>query len=543
MSRIFLRLLPSALGFCILSVAAFAQPAEETAPAETDQPDMVETDGGTPKITPSDWTPKLDGVEMRHTHDTCTIGGETFPYTATAGKLPITNEAGETQAHMFFVSYTRDDIDDARSRPISFFFNGGPGSSSVWLHLGAFGPKRVEMGDAGSILAPPYRMIPNDGTILDVTDIVFIDPPTTGFSRAAEGVSPSRFHGLDEDSRVVSEFIRQYVSRFHRWSSPKFIGGESYGTTRAAALAGRLQGTHGMFLNGVILISSILDFSTARFDNNNDLPYILFLPTMTATAWYHGQLGEDVAPDLPAAIKAAEEFAMEEYASALLKGARLTSEERRAIAAKLARLLGVDAQFVLDRNLRVSMGSFCKELLRDDARTVGRLDSRFIGIDRTPAGESYSYDSSYAAIQGPYTAALNDYVRGELKWEDDLPYEILSGRVRPWNYGRFENRYVDVSDTLRSAMTQNQAMRVFLASGYYDFATPYFAADHVMAHMKLDTSLRDNIDVEYYEAGHMMYVHADSRRKLRDDLVRYFETTLQSVLEEEDESAARTGPK
>ena len=457
------------------------------------------------------------------TQHSLTLNGATIHYTATAGTMPLLNEDGSARANVFFVAYTRDEVLDVGKRPITFTFNGGPGSSSVWLHLGAFGPKRVLMSDRGDPIGPPYRLIENEGSLLDLTDLVFIDPVTTGFSRAAEGEDPGQFHGVEEDVESVGEFIRLYTTRFERWSSPKFLVGESYGTTRAAGLAGHLQERHGIFLNGVILVSSILNFQTARFNPGNDLPYILFLPTYTATAWYHGQLDDDLSQDLQSTLAEVEAFALGDYTLALMQGANLPEPQRRGIAERLARYTGLSVDFIEQSDLRLRSNRFAKELLRGKRRTVGRLDSRFKGIDADAAGESYDYDPSYAAIQGPYTALLNDYVRRDLGFESDLTYEILTGRVRPWNYGeQAENQYLNVADTLRSAMTKNQSLRVFIASGRYDCATPYFATDYTFSHLGLDPDLMDHVTTRYYESGHMMYIHKPSLIRLKEDLSVFY---------------------
>lgn len=496
------------IGSAILAIAmggaAIPSGAQEpaTPPAE-EQPAPVK----------AEWSKDL--VSTQHT---IAIDGAAIAYTATAGTMALLEESGKVRANLFFVAYTRDGVEDTSSRPITFTFNGGPGSSSVWLHLGLFGPKRVVMNDDATPVPPPFQLVDNEHSLLDVSDFVFIDPVMTGYSRAAEGVNAGEFHGVNEDVESVGEFIRLYATRFKRWDSPKFLAGESYGTTRAAGLSGHLQGRHGMYLSGIMLISSILDFQTARFDVGNDLPCVLFLPTYCATAWYHGRLDEALQRNLRTTLDEVEEFALGEYAQALLLGDRLSAEEQSRLAAKVARYCGVSQEFIEQCNLRPSIGRFAKELRRDERRTVGRLDSRFVGIDRDAAGDGYSYDPSYAAIQGPYSAALNHYVRGTLKYENDLPYEILTGRVQPWSYGRNQNQYLNVAETLRSAMTQNPALRVFVANGYYDLATPYFATEHTFNHMSLDATLRGNVTMGYYESGHMMYIHGPSLARLRGNL-------------------------
>jgi carboxypeptidase C (cathepsin A) len=425
------------------------------------------------------------------------------------------------KASVFYVAYTRDDVSDMAQRPVMFTFNGGPGSSSVWLHLGAFGPRRVEMGDAGALLPPPYKLVDNESSLLDVTDIVFIDPVSTGYSRPAPGESPNQFHGIEEDVQSVGDFIRLYATRNKRWSSPKFLAGESYGTTRAAGLSGYLQQRYGMYLNGIILVSTILNFETAEFNSGNDLPYVLYLPTYTAIAWYHKRLPVDLQGDLHKAVAESESFAKGEYSTALMAGDALPKAQHDEIVQKLSRLTGLSADYIERTNMRVEIERFTKELLRSERRTVGRIDGRFTGIDKDAAGDSPEYDPSIAAIIGPYTATLNDYVRGDLKFDSDLPYEILTGRVYPWSYKPFENKYVDVGETLRSAMTQNPFLHVFVAKGYYDLATPYFAAEYTFDHLGLDPSLRGHLSGAYYESGHMVYAHMPSLAKLKVDTAQF----------------------
>lgn len=465
------------------------------------------------------------------THGTVVINGAPVSYTATAGTLVINEEdpenktAPKAKTTIFYIAYTRNDIDDPGARPLTFSFNGGPGSSSVWLHLGLLGPRRVEMLDERPT-PPPYRVVPNEFSLLDTSDLVFIDPVSTGYSRAVTGEKPDQFHQFTKDIETVGEFIRLYTTRAKRWTSPKFLIGESYGTTRAAGVAGYLQQRHGYYLNGIMLVSSILDFITADFDPDNDLPFILFLPTYTATAWYHRRLPADLQDDLQRALAEAAAFASREYVLALMQGDALPAEDRARIVEQLARLTGLSPEFVERSNLRIDIFRFVKELLRDQRRTVGRLDSRFTGVDRDAAGEHFEYDPSYTVIQGPYTAALNDYVRRELKFESDLPYEILTGRVRPWKYDQHENRYVSVSETLRATISQNPYLRVFVANGYYDLATPYFATEYTFNHLGLDSVLRANITMAYYEAGHMMYVHGPSLARLKDDLAAFIAASL-----------------
>jgi carboxypeptidase C (cathepsin A) len=457
------------------------------------------------------------------TAHTARIGGASVPYDATAGTLVLRTEEGVAKAELFYVAYVRSDVGDDRSaRPLTFCFNGGPGSSSVWLHLGLYGPRRVALDPDGFAPPPPYRLVDNEESLLDVTDLVFIDPVTTGYSRPAKGEDPDQFHGLSEDAEWVAEFIRLYVTRNARWESPKYLSGESYGTTRAARLARVLQGKHGMYLNGIVLISAILNFQTARFDRGNDLPYVLFLPTYAATAWYHGRLAADLQADLERTLAEVEAFAAGEYTLALMRGDALPAADVERIAAKLARYTGLSADYVKRTNLRIGIQRFCKELRRDEDRTVGRLDSRFTGTDYDAAGDRPDFDPSMAAIQGPFTATLNHYVRAELGFQSDLPYEILTGRVHPWSYAEAENRYVNVADDLREAMTENPALRVYVANGRYDLATPYFATEYTFDHLALDPELRGNVSMGDFPAGHMMYIHLPSLAKLRGELAAFY---------------------
>ena len=411
-----------------------------------------------------------------------------------------------------------DNVGDTAKRPITFSFNGGPGSSSVWLHLGVLGPRRVETDQQGNLLQPPYQLVENQYSILDQTDLVFIDPISTGFSRVVQGEEAKQFHGFRKDIESIGDFIRLYTTRYQRWTSPKFLIGESYGTTRAAGLSGYLQERHGLYLNGIMLISSVLDFQTIRFMNGNDLPYILYLPSFTATAWYYNLLDEELQADLYQTLREVEEFAVGEYTVALMKGTDLLEDERLEVIRKLTRYTGLPIDYIGRTDLRVNIMRFCKELLRNQGKTVGRFDSRFTGLDRDSVGERFEYDPSYTNILGPYTATLNDYLRSQLKFESDLAYEILTDRVHPWNYDTHQNQYVNVTDTLRKAMTTNPYLKVFVASGYYDLATPYMATRYTFNHLGLDKSLQQNVSMSFYEAGHMMYVHQQSLIQLKEDL-------------------------
>jgi carboxypeptidase C (cathepsin A) len=385
----------------------------------------------------------------------------------------------------------------------------------------------VDVPDGPTAPTGPYRVLDNEASLIEASDLVFIDPVSTGYSRAAPGQEARQFHGFREDLESVAEFIRLYTTRTGRWESPKFLVGESYGTTRAAALAHHLQDRHGMYLNGVALISAILLFQTARAEPGNDLPHVLLLPTYAATAWYHGRLDRHFT-ELRALVDEVEEFALGDYASLLLRGRRASAANRDSALERLAAYTGLAPAFLESCDLRVTPARFFKELLRSERRTVGRLDSRFTGIDADAAGEAPEYDPSYSIIQAAFTPAVNAYLRGELGFETDMLYEVLNGeRVRPWSFGDDgENRYLDVASMLRQAMSRNRHLRVLLASGYFDLATPFAAAEWTLDHMGLDPSLTGNIRTTRYESGHMMYLHPPSRGELSRELRRLIQVAI-----------------
>ena len=467
--------------------------------------------------------PDLPDEDVSVTEHAITVGGKPLPYTAVAGTLLLKADDGRPRANVYFTAYFRDDVQDKVARPLAFVFNGGPGSASVWLHMGAFGPRKVLLDKDGDALpGPPGRLVDNENTLLDVTDLCFIDPVGTGYSRAVPGEDPAQFYGYVEDVAAVGDFIRLFTTRYERWASPKFVIGESYGTPRAAGLAGYLQGrSASMYLNGIVLISAILNFQTARFAPMNDAAYMLFLPTYTADAWYHKKLPADLqAKGLASVVDEARAFALGEYALALLKGNTLEPAAKEDIARRVARFTGLSPEFVADANLRVSLGRFTKELLRGERRTIGRLDGRFKGFDLDAAGETYEFDPSNAVISGPFPAALNHYLRTELGYKNDMPYAI-SGNVRPWSYGNVENQYLNTAETLRGAMAANQFLKVFVANGYYDGATPFFATEYTFFQTDLAGDLAGRVEMGYYEAGHMMYIHRPSHAKLKADLAAF----------------------
>lgn len=470
-------------------------------------------------------------VTTRHS---AVIGGRPLAYTVTAGLLVMRNEEGQAKATIYFTAYTLDNAGDTSRRPLTFAFNGGPGSSSVWLHLGTLGPRRVQINDDGMAQGTPYQLVDNASSILDLSDIVFIDPVSTGYSRPAPGEDPKQFHGVEEDTVTVAEFIRLYLTRYQRWNSPKFLAGESYGTTRAASLSGYLQQSQGIYLNGIVLISAVLDFRTISFDNGNDIANVLYLPTYAATGWYHKRSAFGKGKELAQVLAEAERFADGEYAAALLKGSALTPDERDGLARKLADLTGLSADFWKRRNLRVSGFEFARELLADESRMTGRYDSRLsslyfpagMGFGRGDARGGMDADPSYTAIQGAFTAMLNHYLRTELNFSSDLPYEILTDRVRPWNYGPAENRYLNVAETLQRAMVQNPFLKVFVGGGWYDLATPYHAIRYTFNHLRPELQVEKRLQYAFFPAGHMFYTLRPAREKLKEELRRFYQSAV-----------------
>jgi len=454
------------------------------------------------------------------------IDGETIEYTARAGTLPLADADGKTLANVFYISYTKNGVTDVSERPLLFSFNGGPGSASMWMHIGLVGPRRVKLGDGGGVnrdhsparLVPPAAMIDNEYSMLDVADLVFIDPVSTGYSRALPGVDASQFHGFAEDIAAVGEFIRLYVSRNDRWDSPKFIIGESYGTRRAAGLSATLQGRMGMDLNGLILVSA--GSMGEQFGNFGILQYALNIPHAAATAWYHRRLPAELqSRSLRDFLDEVEAFALDEFAVALLRGNKLTKQERADMVAKLARYTGLTEAYVDAIHMRIDMNRFRKELLRDQGLTVGRLDSRFTGNDYDSGGEGYEYDAAMAAIRGPFTQTFNTFVRDELGYRSDLDYAV-SGNVRPWNDPPAD---MNLLETLRSSMAQNPHLHVMIADGYYDKL--YFWPEFTFSQFDF-SGLRDRVTIETYESGHMMYIDEPSLAKMKADMAAFVARAL-----------------
>ncbi|MGB7817647.1 MAG: peptidase S10 [Ornithinibacter sp.] len=475
---------------------------------------------------PADATlPAAPVDDLVTTEHTIKVGRRRLSYKATTGRIVLREEVyddgtftgHQAKAEVSLTSYVLDG--DDTSRPVTFAFNGGPGSSSVWLHLGLMGPRRVVSGDVGGLQTPPYAITDNLETLLTVTDLVFIDPVSTGFSRAVSGGKAKPYHGFTGDIESVGEVIRLWTTRQNRWLSPKFVAGESYGTVRAAALAEHLQTRRGMYLNGVILISSVLDLGSIGLHEPEDRGHVGFLPTYAAVAHFHGKHGRKA---LRTVLAEAEEYAERDYPWVLARGHRLTAAERAGAVSRLAALTGLSEEYVDLSNLRVEHTRFFAELLRSERLVVGRLDSRFTGPAGNGVAERMEADPSHDAIAGAYAAAWNHYVRAELGYENDLPYEQLSTTVHEeWSYKEFEGRPVDVTGKLARAMRANPALKVHVAYGYLDGATPYFAAQDSFAHLDVPAALLENVEHAYYEAGHMMYVHGPSRVQQSADLAAF----------------------
>ncbi|MBU5614016.1 S10 family peptidase [Geomonas azotofigens] len=500
----------SALLFALCQVPALAAP-----PVPDSKPQVPEQQE--PHAKPA------GGARPAFSTHQARIGGKEISYQALAGTLPVQNDAGETEAEIFYVSYRVQQPATAKSRPLLFVFNGGPGAASVWLHLGALGPRRVQMLPDGNMPAPPFHLVDNASSWLDVADLVFVDPVGTGYSRAVKPDLTKKFAAVQGDIDSLGRFIRLYLTRNARWDAPVFLVGESYGTFRSAGLAEYLA-EHGVALNGLILVSSILNMQTVSFDYGNDLPYQLFLPSYTATAWYHRKLAPELQADLNQTLAQAEQWAATEYLWALNKGDRLTAAERKAVAEKLAGFTGLRADLVLNRNLRVDNRDFAKELLRGEGRMVGLMDSRFNAENPEP-GRHLGFDATVATIRPPFTSAVNAYLREELGYQSDLEYFVLGGGIGRWDW-EAKNGYADTGENLRNAMVKNPYLKVLIASGLFDLATPHFATDYTVAHLGLGEELQRNISVKRYRSGHMMYLASDSLAELKKDAADFISATL-----------------
>jgi carboxypeptidase C (cathepsin A) len=506
---------PFAVAFVCVSLAA-----QTLAQGRGGQPPGQQP--GTSSSTPRYETAGPAEEKISQTSHSIRIDGREIKYTATAATLPIRLDNGQVAARMFFIAYTKDG-EDARVRPLSFLYNGGPGAATIWLHMGSFAPKHVRMADEGFQPAPPYTIQENENSLIDVSDLVFVDAIDTGYSRVAAGVDNQQFHGQSGDLRAFGEFIDTYLKTYSRWPSPKYLIGESYGTIRSAGLAQEIQQRHGIELNGIVLVSSLLSYQTLSPAPNNDVAYAALIETYAADAWYHKKLPADLqGQTLKQVVDQARTFAWGEYMAALTKGNTLTDAERTTMAQKLSRTTGLSQQFILNANLRVTADRFRKELLRDKRLTIGRLDGRFTSIDADAGGERQEFDISNTALQGPYTAMFQDYLKNELKWESDLHYPT-SGNVRPWTYD--QNRYMDMTEPLRSAMAHNPFLKVFVAIGYYDMATIMGGAEFNFTHLAYDKQVTDRVSYGYYEAGHMIYIRPSAHKALKNDVVRFIQGT------------------
>lgn len=480
-------------------------PCAETAAAKT-------AESGDKAALP---VPPKSGLTVTTKHS-IRIDGKEIKYLATAGELPVLNDAGETEAEIFYVSYSVEKPEPGR--PLLFVFNGGPGAASVWLHLGAMGPRRVQMLPDGNMPSPPFQLVDNEQGWLDLADLVFVDPVGTGYSRAAKPELAKKFSAVQGDVDSLTRFIRLYLGKSNRWGSPLFLAGESYGSFRCAGLSESLM-EHGIALNGVLLISSILNLQTVSFDFGNDLPYPLFLPSYTATAWYHKRLAPELQGNLDQAVTEAEKWASSEYLAALNQGDRLDPAARRAVAEKLARLTGLDAGFTENRNLRIQSRDFATELLRGGGKVTGLMDTRFSAPNTDPA-RGFPFDPTVSTIRSPFTSTVNLYLRDELKYQSDQEYFVLGGGIGRWDW-EAKNSYADTSENLRNAMAKNRYLQVFIASGLFDLATPHFATDYTVAHLGIAPELKKNITVRRYRSGHMMYLEQESLAQLKKDAAEF----------------------
>jgi carboxypeptidase C (cathepsin A) len=491
-----------------------------TQPAPTQPATRPETHAEHPAQRPVVSSPTTGEDKISVTHHFVKVNGIRINYEAAAGTMMMKDEFGKPRANFFFVSYTKEPAARPEDRPITFVFNGGPGAAAVWLHLGAAGPKRIALEHDGIPGPPPHGLIDNDQTWLDVSDLVFIDPVGTGYSRPAAGQKASDFYGVQPDLESISEFIRLYLTRYERWDSPKFLAGESYGTTRAAALSSYLLDHDGIDLNGIILLSTVLNFQTLDPADGNDLPYALYLPSYTAIALYHHKL-ETAEEDL--LLNEVQQYALHDYLDALARGGALTKDARDDVVAHLARYTGLPPELIDRANLRIGPNMFRKQLLIDQRLIIGRYDGRISGLDANPAAGYPQYDPSFSLYLPVYAGAFNDYVRRQLKYDSDLDYKVLSDTVGPWDFGRDGGAggYLDVTGDLRSAMLDNPNLKVLVCSGYEDLATPFLATKYTFDHLDLTDRLQSNVTQTFYHSGHMIYQDPAALRQLKQNVAAF----------------------
>jgi len=461
------------------------------------------------------------------THHQISLDGKTLKYTATAGRLPIKRGDGKIEAEMFFVAYSVDG-QDASKRPLTFAFNGGPGSATIWLHMGALGPKHVALTADGVLPAAPYRVEDNPYTLLDKSDLVMVDAIGTGFSRAENMDTSKKFWGVKGDIEAFSEFIRMYLSRYERWSSPLFLLGESYGTTRAAGISGHLSEL-GINFNGITLLSMVLNFQTLEDTKTNDEPYIYLIPSYTMIAGYHHKLPSDLLQDLNKARQEAEQWAVGEYAQALAKGDAMTAAERDKVVTDMARYTGLTKEVIDQANLRIDVPKFTHYLLLDQKVRVGRLDGRYTGPDPDGLLDTRFYDPTEANIMAPYNTVFNNYVRTELGYKTDMPYYVFAqqqGFEDRWDWGSAGEGFPDTASALRRAVVKNPYLKVLVMEGYYDLACPYFAANYTVDHLNLPEKYRAQISYATYESGHMVYLHQSSLKKMKGDEAGFIEKSM-----------------
>ena len=491
-----------------------------------ERPDAAAKQAGEDKITPADIATAPIHEQSRSTHHVWTAGGHAIPYTATAGTLTIRDDEGKPIASMFYVAYVADHGKGDAHRPVTFFYNGGPGSSTLWLHMGSLGPVRIHTDSPQATRSAPFDLEPNEYSLIDKSDLVFLDAIGTGFSRPLGETKTSDFWGVDQDLDAFTRGIARYVTANDRWNSPKFLFGESYGTTRSAGLSYMLQ-DHGVQLNGVTLLSSILNYGIRQ--PGYDQTYIAYLPSYAATAWYHNRLQNRPA-DLPSFLAEVRAWARGPYSAALAKGQDLSVAERDAVARQLSAYTGLSPQFLVNANLRVDLNRFRAEVLRDQGQIVGRYDSRFTGYNPDAGSESAEYDPSDTGITGAFVAAFQSYLSDQLDYHSDLTY-------RPTNYNRslvwdwkhkapgsnYPQNNPDVAVDLGAAMRENPHLKVESLNGWYDMATPFFGTEYDLKHMELPPSLQGNLRFSYYPSGHMVYLNPEALRSLKADVARFYD--------------------